>query len=120
MCAAVVGLAAPAHAGPGNDAMAAGDYKRAISILEPPANRGFAEAQYLLGRMRERLLRSVQTLRDARPANRCGSRMRLMWEPSERYYWPRSGAAASRGRPSSRARAAAASTAAAMAAGTPC
>ncbi|CAN0465057.1 unnamed protein product, partial [Phaeothamnion confervicola] len=33
--------------------MAAGDYKRAISILEPQANRGFSEAQYLMGRMRE-------------------------------------------------------------------
>ena len=53
LCATVVGLATPVQAGPGNDALAAGDYKRAISILEPQANRGFAEAQYLMGRMRE-------------------------------------------------------------------
>jgi TPR repeat protein len=55
-CAAtVVAAGAPprAFAGPGADAFAAGDYKRAQAILEPQARRGQAEAQYLLGRMRE-------------------------------------------------------------------
>lgn len=45
--------AAAAQAGPGADAFAAGDYRRALAILEPQARRGQAEAQYLLGRMRE-------------------------------------------------------------------
>lgn len=44
--------AASAVAGPGAKAFAAGDYKRAMSILEPQARRGQAEAQFLLGRMR--------------------------------------------------------------------
>ena len=43
----------PAWAGPGSDAYEAGDYKRALAILEPQAKNGKADAQYLLGRMRE-------------------------------------------------------------------
>jgi hypothetical protein len=43
----------PAWAGPGTDAYEAGDYKRALAILEPQAKNGKADAQYLLGRMRE-------------------------------------------------------------------
>ena len=46
--------APPAFAGLGADAFAAGDYQRALTILEPQAKRGHPEAQYLLGRMRER------------------------------------------------------------------
>ena len=45
--------AAAAQAGPGADAIAAGDYQRAFAILEPQARRGSAEAQYLLGRMHD-------------------------------------------------------------------
>lgn len=43
----------PVWAGPGTDAYDAGDYKRALAILEPQARNGKAEAQYFLGRMRE-------------------------------------------------------------------
>ena len=57
LCALVLAwlLAAPTYGaspGPGAEAFAAGDYKRAMSILEPQARRGQAEAQFLLGRMR--------------------------------------------------------------------
>ena len=50
MCAL---LGPTAWAGPGTDAYQAGDYKRALAILEPQANAGLAEAQFFLGRMRE-------------------------------------------------------------------
>ena len=43
----------PALASPGTDAYHAGDYRRAFSLFEPLAKRGFAEAQYFLGRMYE-------------------------------------------------------------------
>ena len=46
-------LGANAWAGPGIDAYQAGDYKRALGILEPQALAGLAEAQFYLGRMRE-------------------------------------------------------------------
>ena len=43
-----------AQAGPGADALVAGDYRRALTILEPQGKRGSADAQYLLGQMREK------------------------------------------------------------------
>lgn len=46
-------LTQAAWAGPGMDAYQAGDYKRALAILEPQAQLGISEAQFLLGRMRE-------------------------------------------------------------------
>ena len=46
-------LGAGAWAGPGIDAYQAGDYQRALAILEPQALAGLAEAQFFLGRMRE-------------------------------------------------------------------
>ena len=56
-CAAAVllcaWLGARAWAGPGIDAYQAGDYQRALAILEPQALGGLAEAQFFLGRMRE-------------------------------------------------------------------
>ena len=49
----IVLLIQTAWAGPGMDAYQAGDYKRALAILEPQALLGISEAQFLLGRMRE-------------------------------------------------------------------
>lgn len=46
-------LGTPALASPGTDAYHAGDFRRAFTLLEPQAKRGFAEAQYFLGRMYE-------------------------------------------------------------------
>ena len=46
-------LSAPAFASPGSDAYHAGDYRRAFTLFEPQAKRGFAEAQVFLGRMYE-------------------------------------------------------------------
>ena len=47
--------AAPAItlASPGTDAYHAGDFRRAFTLFDPQAKRGFAEAQYFLGRMYE-------------------------------------------------------------------
>jgi TPR repeat protein len=66
LCLAASGAASPALAGPGADALAAGDYKRALSILEPQARRGGAEAQYLMGRMHEQGLGAPVDLARAR------------------------------------------------------
>ena len=54
LLAALMGMfAGQCLAGPGADALAAGDTRRALSILEPQARRGQSDAQYLLGHMRE-------------------------------------------------------------------
>lgn len=46
-------LGTPAVASPGSDAYHAGDYRRAFTLFEPQAKRGFADAQVFLGRMYE-------------------------------------------------------------------
>ncbi|MBL8380188.1 MAG: sel1 repeat family protein [Burkholderiales bacterium] len=65
--AVAAALAAPVLAqGPGREALEAGDYRRALTILEPQARRGAAEAQYLLGVMREKGLGVAIDLERAR------------------------------------------------------